>query len=73
MGGICSRKRNQQVIEDDLRRGVSSRRYCRSASTKWLGGRSFKANHSPGEGTCPSLMDLCKNKMREVNFFIFFS
>lgn len=70
MGGICSRKRDQQVIEDDLRRGVSGR-YCRSASTKWLGSRSLrsKANHCPGGGTCPSLMDLCINKMREVHVF----
>lgn len=71
MGGICSRKRNQQVIEDDIRRGVS-RRYCRSGSTKWLGARSFKANHSPGGGTCPSLMDLCINKIREVHVFYCF-
>jgi hypothetical protein len=64
MGGICSRKRNQQVIEDDRQRGVS-RRYCRSGSTKWLGARSFKAKHSLGGGTCPSLMDLCIKKIRE--------
>lgn len=70
MGGICSRKRNQQVIEDDFRRGVSGR-YCRSGSSKWLGARSLRsmANHSPGGGTCPSLMDLCINKIREVLVF----
>lgn len=64
MGGICSRKR--QVIEDNLRRGVSGR-YCRSASTKWLRARSLcsRTNHFPGVGTCPPLMDLCINKMRE--------
>jgi len=64
MGGIWSSKRNQQVIEDDIHRGVS-RRYCRSGSTKWLGARSFKAKYSPGGGTCPSLMDLCIKKIRE--------
>ncbi|RDX79075.1 F-box/LRR-repeat protein 14, partial [Mucuna pruriens] len=66
MGGICSRKRNQQVIEDDIHRGVSGR-YCRSGSTKWLRTRSLssKSNHCPGGRTCPSLMDLCINKIRE--------
>lgn len=70
MGGICSRKRNQQVIEDDFHRGVSGR-YCRSGSSKWLGARSLRsmANHSCGGGTCPSLMDLCINKIREVLVF----
>ncbi|KAL5150319.1 F-box/LRR-repeat protein 14 [Glycine soja] len=66
MGGVCSRKRDQHVVEDDLHRGVSGR-YCRSGSTKWLRARSLRAkpNHCAGGGTCPSLMDLCIKKMRE--------
>ncbi|RYR30534.1 hypothetical protein Ahy_B01g055286 isoform F [Arachis hypogaea] len=66
MGGICSRKREQQVMEDDLHRGVLGR-YCRSTSTKWPGAKSFrsKPNNFPGGGTCPSLMELCIHKIGE--------
>lgn len=75
MGGICSRKRDEHehVVEDELHRGVSGR-YCRSGSTKWMRARSLRAkpNHCAGGGTCPSLMDLCINKMREVHLFATF-
>ncbi|KAL9326153.1 hypothetical protein ACSQ67_006798 [Phaseolus vulgaris] len=59
MGGISSRKRDQHVVEDDLQRGISGR-YFRS-------GRNLrsKSNQCPGRGTCPSLMDLCINRIRE--------
>ena len=70
MGGICSRKRDQHVVEDDLHRGISGR-YCRSGSIKWSRPRSLrsKSNQCPGVGTCPSLMDLCINRIREVHVF----
>ncbi|KOM32956.1 hypothetical protein LR48_Vigan01g251200 [Vigna angularis] len=66
MGGICSRKRDQHVVEDDLHRGISGR-YCRSGNIKWSRSRSLrsKSNQCPGWGTCPSLMDLCINRIRE--------
>ncbi|WVZ09675.1 hypothetical protein V8G54_014205 [Vigna mungo] len=68
MGGICSRKRDQHVVEDDLHRGTSGR-YCRSGSIKWSRSRSLRSKSNqyqcPGGGTCPSLMDLCINRIRE--------
>ncbi|KAK2982822.1 hypothetical protein RJ640_021312 [Escallonia rubra] len=66
MGGACSRKRNQQVDEDSVHRGVSGR-YCKSGSSKWLG-TSFSraaADIKQGKGKCPSLMELCVYKIRE--------
>lgn len=67
MGGACSRKRDQQVDEDSENRGVSGR-YCKSGSFKWLGNslsRSVKDNEL-GKVRCPSLMELCIYKIREV-------
>ncbi|KAK0572857.1 hypothetical protein LWI29_038205 [Acer saccharum] len=66
MGGICSRKRDQQVVEDVVLRGVSAR-YSKSASSKWLR-TSFSRplmDTRPGGGNCPSLMELCIYKIRE--------
>nr|POE84257.1 f-box/lrr-repeat protein 20 [Quercus suber] len=66
MGGFCSRKREQLVIEDGGCRGVSER-FCKIASSKWLG-NSFSrpiVDCQPGRGKCPSLMDLCIYKIRE--------
>ena len=68
MGGICSRKREQLVIEDGGCRGVSER-FCKIASSKWLR-NSFSrpiVDCQPGRGKCPSLMDLCIYKIREVH------
>ncbi|KAI4300813.1 hypothetical protein L6164_034147 [Bauhinia variegata] len=64
--GVLRRKRDQQVVEDGLRRGVSGR-YSRCTSTKWLGAASRPlSNHGAGRGSCPSLMELCIYKIREV-------
>ncbi|MBA0763064.1 hypothetical protein Gotri_012584 [Gossypium trilobum] len=67
MGGVCSRKRDQQVVEDGMRRGVSGR-YGKSGSSKWLL-TSFSRPmvvHQPGLAICPSLMELCIDKICEV-------
>ncbi|KAI6672017.1 hypothetical protein NL676_006902 [Syzygium grande] len=66
MGGACSRKRNQQDDEDVPHGGVSSR-YSKSASSKWLStsfSRSFSGTQHD-RGKCPSLMDLCVQKITE--------
>lgn len=66
MGGACSRKRDQQVSEDSLHRGVSGR-YSKSASSKWLGSSfSRGADAKQGKGKCPSLMELCIHRVCEV-------
>ncbi|KAF9679729.1 hypothetical protein SADUNF_Sadunf06G0044700 [Salix dunnii] len=59
MGGICSRKRDQQVIEDRVRGGVSGC-YSKSSSSKWLGTSLTRPNDNlqPG-GSFPSLLELC--------------
>ena len=65
MGGICSRKRNQPVIEDGVCRAVSGR-YGKSSSSKWLTNSSFRptVEQPPGgTGTCPSLLELCIYKI----------
>lgn len=69
MGGACSRKRDQQVNEDNPNRGVSGR-YTKCGSSKWLGTSCSKASMdaSQGKRSCPSLMDLCIYKIREVCF-----
>lgn len=69
MGGACSRKRDQQVNEDSPNRGVSGR-YTKSGSSKWLGTSFSRAcmDASQGKQSCPSLMDLCIYKIREVCF-----
>lgn len=67
MGGICSRKRNQQVMEDTVPRGVSSR-YCKSSSSKWLAASFYKpaVDGQPGGGSCPTLLELCIQRIRQV-------
>lgn len=68
MGGICSRKGDQQVVEDGIQRGVS-RLYLRSGSSKWLR-NSFPhpaMETKPGGVCCPSLMELCVYKICEVH------
>lgn len=73
MGGICSRKREQLVMVDGGCRGVSER-FCKIASSKWLG-NSFSRpiiDCQPGRGKCPPLMDLCVYKIREVYILALF-
>lgn len=68
MGGICSRKRGQQVDEDGVRRGASGR-FSRNTSLKWLGAsfsRPPVVDCVSGSGSCPSLMKLCIDKICEV-------
>lgn len=69
MGGACSRKRDQQVNEDSPNRGVSGR-YTKSGSSKWLGTSFSRAymDAIQGKQSCPSLMDLCIYKIRQVCF-----
>lgn len=68
MGGACSRKRDPQVNEDSLQRGVSGK-YCRIGSSKWLGTSISRPalDILQGRGQCPSLMELCIYKIREVS------
>lgn len=70
MGSICSRKREQSVIEEEVARRVVSGRYCRSSSSKWLEAASFRCRnveHAPGvAGICPSLLELCISKICQV-------
>ncbi|KAL7222378.1 hypothetical protein ACSBR1_024137 [Camellia fascicularis] len=64
MGGVCSRKRDPQVNEDNLTRGVSGR-YSKSRSSKWLG-NSFSrpaVDNKQGKIPSPSLMELCIYKI----------
>lgn len=67
MGGACSRKRDQLDNEEILHRGVSAK-YNKSLSSKWLMTSLYRPpldNHR-GTGKCPSLMELCAYKIREV-------
>ncbi|CAI0388764.1 unnamed protein product [Linum tenue] len=60
MGGICSRKRDQDVLGGGSASRVSGR-YGKSGSSKWLRnsfGHVAVADCQPG-GNCPSLMELC--------------
>lgn len=71
MGGACSRKRDQQVNEDIVHRGVS-----KSGSSKWLGTSISRASIDikQGNGKCPSLMELCIYKICEdINHYSTFS
>ena len=67
MGGACSRKRDQLESEDGLHSGVSGR-YCKSGSSKWLATTFTRpvAEIHREKGKCPSLMELCTYKIREV-------
>lgn len=67
MGGVCSRKRDQQVNEESINRGLSVR-YFKSGSSKWLGSSISRANTDIQQrnGKCPSLMELCIYKLCEV-------
>ncbi|KAG6771359.1 hypothetical protein POTOM_022710 [Populus tomentosa] len=65
MGGICSRKRDQQVCEGRVRRGVSGN-YCKSSSSKWLGTTFSRPNADLQPGcSFPSLLESCINRIRE--------
>ena len=67
MGGVCSRKRDQQVDEDGVQIQVSGR-YGKSGSSKWLR-TSFSRpviDCQLGRESCPSLMELCIHKICEV-------
>lgn len=67
MGGACSRKRGQLDNEDNFHCGLS-RRYSKSASSKWLA-TSFSrpaCELQRGNQRCPSLMELCIQNIREV-------
>lgn len=70
MGGACSRKREQLNREDNLHRGACGRNH-KSGSSKWLV-TSFSRPQleiQQGQGKCPSLMELCAHKIREVFYF----
>ncbi|XWS27100.1 hypothetical protein CRYUN_Cryun26dG0087400 [Craigia yunnanensis] len=64
MGGVCSRKRDEQVVEDGMQRGLSGR-YGKSGSSKWLVTSFLRSMvvHQPGAAICPSLMELCIDKI----------
>lgn len=68
MGVACSRKRDQQVNEDIVHRGVS-----KSGSSKWLGTSISRASIDikQGNGKCPSLMELCIYKICEVCGYLY--
>jgi len=73
MGGACSRKRDHLVEEGDPRRGASWR-YSKSGSSKWLLlslPRCASDVAQRGQGKCPSLMELCVARIREVFFSSF--
>ena len=68
MGGACSRKRDRREDEDNINGiggGGVSRRYGKSGSSKWLA-TSFIRPGGDNKGKCPSLLDLCVRKIREV-------
>lgn len=74
MGGACSRKREQLDNEDVLHRCLS-RRYSKSASSKWLA-TSFSrsiGDMQQGNGKCPSLMELCVKQICEVCAFLHYT
>lgn len=68
MGGACSRKQEQNNEDSSHRR--LSRRYSKSGSLKW----SVYSFSCPSmdfrlqKGECPSLLDLCVQKICEVHF-----
>ncbi|KAK6942200.1 Leucine-rich repeat [Dillenia turbinata] len=68
MGGICSRKREQEKRDNGVQGAVSGR-YCKSGSSKWLAfaaSFSLSALECPiGRGNCPSLLELCIYKIRK--------
>lgn len=68
MGGACSRKQEWDN-EDSLIRGLP-RRYCKCGSLKWWTS-SFSypsVDFHLRKGECPSLLDLCIQKINEVFF-----
>ena len=72
MGGVCSRKREQQVNEESINRGLSVR-YFKSGSSKWLGSSILRApsDIKLRNGKCPSLMELCIYDICEVCRFFY--
>lgn len=70
MGGACSRKRDNLVDEGDQFRP----RYSKSGSSKWMLFTLPRAGSDilrRGQGKCPSLMELCVAKVREVLRYVF--
>lgn len=74
MGGACSRKQEGND-EDNLSRGFS-KKYCKCGSLKWwTSSFSYPSmDLRTQKGECPSLLDLCVQKISEVlsNFMISF-
>lgn len=68
MGGACSRKQERDN-EDILTRGFS-RKYCKCGSLKWwTSSFSYPSmDLRTQKGECPSLLDLCVQKISEVLF-----
>lgn len=68
MGGVCSRKRDQQVNDESISRGLSVR-YFKSGSSKWLGSSISRSTSDIKQrhGKCSSLMELCIYKICEVS------
>ncbi|XP_042491053.1 uncharacterized protein LOC122070889 [Macadamia integrifolia] len=66
MGGACSRKRDQQVNEDSVQRGVPGI-YSKSGSSKWMGTLFPRSSVDiqQGRGKCPSLIELCIHRICE--------
>lgn len=80
MGGACSRNRAQSADEQDLLSGTSTK-FSKSGSFKWLLftlPRSGSLESKLEQGKCPTLMELCIAKVREVSYkelmmkFVFF-
>lgn len=72
MGGVCSWKRDYNADEYGLRRGISGT-YFKSGCLKEQ--RTFfhpNAGCRPRGGSCPSLLELCIYKIRQVLIFFGF-
>lgn len=79
MGGACSRNRAHSTDEQDLL-SCTSTKFSKSGSFKWLLftlPRSGSLESKLEQGKCPTLMELCIAKVREVSHkilmkFVFF-
>jgi hypothetical protein len=70
MGGACSRNRAQSSDEQDPLGGTSAK-FSKSGSFKWLLftlPRTGSLESKIEQGKCPTLMELCIAKVREVIF-----
>lgn len=67
MGGACSRKRGH-LVEDEGARRAASGRLSKAGSSKWLFSlpRCGSTVLQKGQAKCPTLMELCVAKIREV-------